>query len=289
MQSNQRRKFIQQASMLSLGALLLQRNSFASLLAGNKIFGIQVYSVKEDMAKDPKATLKQLSKYGYKKIESFEGPQGIFWGMTNKEYAAYLKGLGMQPTSSHCDISKDFERKAAEAAEIGMEYLICPYKGAQKSIDDYKRIADEFNQKGEICKKNGIRFAYHNHDYTFKLVGGQMPQDVLMNNTDANLVDFEMDMYWVVTAGASPEAYFKKYPGRFRLVHIKDRTKSAVSIFDSCNLGTGSIDYTKLIPIAEQYGVRHLMVEQEKYTDTTPMDAAKANAKYMRATLSSWD
>ena len=191
-----------------------------------KKFGIQLWSVRDDLAKDPKAVLKQLSGYGYKQIESFEGSKGMFWGMSHTEFKKQMDDLGMKIISSHCDIGKDFEKKAAEAAEIGMKYLICPWKGPQKSLDNFKQFADEFNQKGEICKKNGIRFAYHNHDYSFTAMDGQFPQDIMMKNTDASLVDFEMDMYWVVTGGQDIEAWLKKYPNRFRLCHVKDRTKN---------------------------------------------------------------
>jgi hypothetical protein len=103
----------------------------------------------------------------------------------------------MKMISSHCNINNKFEEKAADAASIGMKYLICPYLGPQKTIDDFKKAADNFNAKGEICKKNGLRFAYHNHGYSFQALDGQMPQDVMMQNTDPSLVDFEMDMYWV--------------------------------------------------------------------------------------------
>jgi sugar phosphate isomerase/epimerase len=99
-------------------------------------------------------------------------------------------------------MNKDFEQKAAQAGEIGMKYLICPFLGPQKSMDDFKRFADQFNKSGEICKKNGLRFAYHNHGYSFQPLDGQLPQDVMMTSTDASLVDYEMDIYWVVTAGS---------------------------------------------------------------------------------------
>src|SRR5690606_16975749 len=130
-----------------------------------------------------------------------------------------------------------------EAAEIGMAYLIDPWVGPQKSIDDFKRIADTFNERGRICRQNGIRFAYHNHGYSFQAVDGQLPQDVMMQNTDPELVDFQMDVYWIVTAGQDPNHWFKKYPGRWKLSHLKDREKNASASKEdaTCVLGTGSI------------------------------------------------
>jgi sugar phosphate isomerase/epimerase len=245
-------------------------------------FGLQLYTLKDDLPKDPKGVLKQVSSFGYKQVEGYEGKDGIFWGMSNTDFKKYMDELGMTFVSSHCDINKDFEKKAADAAAIGMKYLICPWKGPQKKLDDFKKFADEFNQKGEICKKNGIRFAYHNHDYTFKELEGQMPQDVLMNGTDAALVDYEMDIYWVVAAGQDPEAWLTKYKNRFPLCHVKDRTKGATEAADSCTLGQGSIDFPKLLKTASQNGMQYYIVEQEKYEGTTPLKAADDDAQYMK-------
>ena len=208
-----------------------------------KEFGIQLWSVRDDLAKDPKSVLKQLSSYGYKQIESFEGEKGMFWGMSNTEFKSYMDELGMKIVSSHCDINKDFEKKAADAASIGMKYLICPWKGPQENLDAFKNFAEEFNQKGEICKKNGIRFAYHNHDYSFITMNGEMGQDVMMKNTDPNLVDFELDMYWVVAGGQDIETWLKKYPKRFRLGHVKDRKKDAPLTEKRCKCCCGYRKY----------------------------------------------
>jgi sugar phosphate isomerase/epimerase len=189
--------------------------------------------------------------------------------------------------SSHCDINKDFEKKAAQAGEIGMKYLISPWIGPQKTADDFKKFAETFNKKGEVCKKNGIRFAYHNHGYTFKEIEGQMPQDLLMTATDPALVDFEMDIYWVVTAGADPEAWLKKYPNRFTLCHVKDRTKGADPKEEdaSCDLGTGSIDFSKVLNIASANGMKHYILEQERYDNSTPLKSAEAGAAYLKKLL----
>lgn len=245
-------------------------------------FGLQLYTLRDDLPKDPKGVIKQVASFGYKQIEGYEGPKGMFWGMSNTDFKKYMDDLGVVFVSSHCDINKDFEKKAAEAAAIGMKYLICPYLGPQKTLDDYKRHAENFNKKGEICKKNGIRFAYHNHDYSFKPVDGQMPQDVMMGITDPSTVDYELDMYWVVAAGQDTEAWLKKYPNRFRLCHVKDRTKGATEAADSCTLGEGSIDYPRILKTAKDNGMEYYIVEQEKYTGTTPLKAVEANAAYMK-------
>ncbi|WP_315819255.1 hypothetical protein [Paraflavitalea speifideaquila] len=132
--------------------------------------------------------------------------------MSNKEFKKFADDLGITMVSTHCDINNNFERKAAEAGEIGMKYLISPYIGAQKTLDDYKKFADKFNALGDICKKNGLRFAYHNHGYTFTALDGVMPQDTLMQNTNPDTVDFEMDIYWVATPGEDPITWLKNTP-----------------------------------------------------------------------------
>ena len=282
-----RNEFLKLSGGLALGGLTSKSGfaSFAGEAAKLKSFGIQLWSVRDDLAKDHKEVLKQLSSYGYKQIESFEGDKGIFWGMSNTEFKAEMDKLGMKIISSHCDINKDFEKKAAEAAAIGMKYLICPYKGPQKDLDAFKKFADEFNQKGEICKKSGIRFAYHNHDYSFATMNGEMGQDVMMKNTDASLVDFELDMYWVVAAGQDIETWLKKYPKRFRLCHVKDRKKGAplTDKDESVVVGTGSIDYPRILKTAKKLGMEYYIIEQEKWEGTTPMQAAQADAVYMKA------
>lgn len=247
-------------------------------------FGIQLYTLRDDLPKDPKGLIKQVADMGYKQIESFEGNKGIFWGMSNTEFKKYLDDLGLTAVSSHCDIRKDFEKKAAQAGEIGMKYLICPAIGAQKTLDDYKRFADTFNKCGDICKKNGLRFAYHNHDYSFKTLDGQVPQDVLIQNTSADTVDYEMDIYWVVTAGADPLAWFDKYPNRFRLCHVKDRSKTAAAGEGdaSVDLGTGSIDFAKVLARAKEKGMEYFIVEQERYENSTPLKSAQVDAEYLK-------
>lgn len=286
---NSRRKFIKITGGVTTGFALSGLSGlsyFSSCEETGKLkkFGIQLYTLRDVVPKDPKGVLKQLASFGYTQIESYEGPQGMFWGMSNTDFKKYMDELGMSIVSSHCDINKDFEKKAAEAAAIGMKYLICPWKGPQKSLDDFKKFTDEFNQKGEICKKNGIRFAYHNHDYTFKPLEGQMPQDVLMNGTDASLVDFELDMYWVAAANQDIEAWLKKYPNRFRLCHVKDRSKTpgADNGKNSVDLGTGSINWSNVLKTAKANGMEYFIVEQEAYPNGTSLEASKVNAEYMK-------
>jgi sugar phosphate isomerase/epimerase len=281
--NNSRRDFLRNTGLAGLALSMPFKNELMAMSGAGNSFGIQLWSVKQALYKDTLGVLKQLAANGYKKIEGFEGDKGLFWGMKHTELKKVMDDLGMSFVSSHCEISKDFETKAAQAGEIGMKYLICPHKGAQPSIDNYKKFADEFNACGEIAKKHGIKFAYHNHDYSFVPMNGIVPQDVMMENTDAKIVDFEMDMYWTTVAGVNALAYMDKYPNRFKLVHVKDLVKTNTPEgHESCIIGKGTIDYKSLLPAVAKLGIQHMIVEQEAYTGTNELDAAKADAAYMK-------
>lgn len=270
------------AAGIALPATVLGKSVRLFSPGGISEFGIQLYSVKEAMADDPKGTLEKLSSYGYKHIESFEGASGMFWGMSNTEFKAFVEDLGMKIVSSHCSTNENFESKAEKAAEIGMEYLISPWIGPQKTIAAYKQFADKFNQWGEICKQNGLKFAYHNHAYTFEETEGQIPQKVLMDSTDPDLVDFELDIYWVVAGGADPEEYLKKYKNRFTLCHVKDYKKKSDGDGHSTILGTGTIDWKEVLQTAQENGMKYFIVEQEEYRNTTPLEAINENAQFLK-------
>ena len=247
-------------------------------------FGLQLYTLRDDLPKDPKGVLKQVADMGYKQIEGFEGKMGLWWGMTHTEFKKYIDDLGLTMISTHCNINENFEKKAAEAKEVGLKYLIDPWFGPQKTLDAYKKHADVFNQKGEICKKNDMRFAYHNHGYSFEKLDGQYPQDIFMQNSNPELVDFEMDIFWVEVPGEDPITWLQKYPNRFRLCHIKDREKGAQKGDGktSTDLGTGSLDYKKILRVAKENGMEYYIVEQEKFTNSTPLKSAKVDADYLK-------
>lgn len=264
--------------------LACKSSSIMGNSAKTRDFGLQLWTIQDAMYKDPQDTLKQVAAMGYKQIESFEGKNGIFWGMKNTDFKKLMDDLGMKIISSHCDIDKDFDRKVGEAAEIGMKYLIDPWYGPQKNIDLFKKEADKFNERGATCKRAGLRFAYHNHDYPFVPIDGQLPLDVMIQYSNADLVDFEMDIYWVVTAGQDPEKWFEKYPNRFRLCHVKDRKKNT-PLTDkdaSCVAGQGEIDFPKILKIGKKKGLEYYIIEQEHFDGMTTLEAAKANADYMK-------
>ena len=296
--STTRRKFIRQASALGSSSLLLpqwactpqttsettpKEEVEAPRVPSLAAFGIQLYTLRDLFPDDPKGILKQVADMGFTQIEGYEGDQGMFWGMSHTDFKAYVDGLGLDFVASHCKVEENFEEKAAQAAEIGLKYLICPYIGPQDSMEGFKKWTEKFNACGEICKKNGIRFAYHNHAYSFQELEGLIPQEYMMENTDSDLVDFELDMYWVVTGQADLIGYLEKYPNRFRLCHIKDRMKNAEPTEQqaSCDLGTGSIDYPHILKVAADNGMQYFILEQERYDNSTPLDSAKVGAEYL--------
>jgi sugar phosphate isomerase/epimerase len=319
-----RRNFIQKAGIYAATPLLINEllacsgkgNSettdstaikASAAKAGLDTFGIQLWTVKEEIAKDPKATLKALASYGYKQIESCDTGKGIFWGMTASDFKKYLDEVGLTIISSHCnpdfttkkEKEDEFKKLADDAASIGMKYLINPFPGETiSSSKEYKILADGLNRQGEICKAAGLKMAYHNHHIEFlTLADHGIGEEILLNGTDPNLVDFELDLYWVVKAGNKPKDWFAKYPNRFKLVHVKDfyspekmaeiQSKEKQNGFwpvgGSTELGKGRIDFPTILAEAKSAGVEYFVVEQERFDGSTPLDSAKLDADYMKA------
>jgi sugar phosphate isomerase/epimerase len=279
-----RKTFLKMSGLLAggaaIGTLPFLKGCSPAQSSSQTDFGLQLYTLRDVITEDPEATLRQIADFGYNKIESYDGPMGMWWGMGNTGYKNLLDELGMTAISSHANVFEEFERKANEAAEIGMTFIVCPWVGPQESMDDFREIAGQFNEMGEIANDLGLRFAYHNHAYSFEELEGELPQDVMMENTDPELVEYQMDIYWVVAAGHDPAEWMQKYPGRFTTCHVKDLAPGDEP--ESTVLGTGSIDFTKLLPVAAEYGMEEFIVEQEVYTGTTPIDAIRDNATYMK-------
>jgi sugar phosphate isomerase/epimerase len=247
-----------------------------------KTFGLQLYTIRDIFEKDPKGAIKQISTFGYKQLEGYERSLGLFWGMKNTEFKKYIEDLGMEFIASHCDTDNDLERKSSEAAAIGMKYLIHAWDGNCKTIDDYKKLAETFNKQAEVCKRNGVGYAFHNHYYSFQKMEDQFPQDILLQNTDPYIVDFEFDLGWAVAAGEDPVTWLEKYPDRFRLCHIKDRTKGSTKMEDTCDLGTGSIDFPRILKVAKKNGMQYYIAEQEHYP-VSSLKSAEVNVEYMKS------
>jgi sugar phosphate isomerase/epimerase len=247
----------------------------------NNNFALQLWSVKDEMAQAPQRTIEQVASFGYPQIETFEGEQGLCWGMAPGAFKTFVNDLGMEIVAGHCDVFKDFERKVAEAAEAGLRYLVCAWLGPNENLGFYQRAAERFNVCGELCRQAGLGFAYHNHDYSFLPVAGRLPIELLMQETDPALVQFEMDIFWVVVAGHDPVEWLQKQPARWPLLHLKDRAdRPAGSPPESTLLGQGTIDFAGILGGME-HTPAYLIVEQEQFAGTTPLAAAEANARYL--------
>ncbi len=243
-------------------------------------FGLQLYSARDIIGKDPKGVIKQIADLGYKEIEGYQGDQGVFWSMTPKEFKAYIDELGMNFVSTHADTTKDLEKLAGECAEAGLTYVLQPYIGQQPSVDEWKKRADEFNKRGEICNKAGVKFGYHNHAYSFEPVDGQLGQEILLDNTDPSLVTYELDMCWISAANKDIESHLLKYQGRYELCHVKDLVREPEP--HSTDLGAGIIDYPKVLKVAQTVGIKHYIVEQEEYPESI-MASLAIDAEYMKS------
>ncbi len=216
-----RREFLKTIGVLSAGTMVLQ--AFPSCM-NKKEIGLQLYTLRDTIGKDTLNTLQQVSKIGYRHIEPY-GFDGNFFGIPALEFRQIVEDLGMRITSTHTGITSENADAYLEAASrTGMEYIVLPSPGGRpaSSANDVKKMAEEMNIIGEKSRIAGIRFGYHNHDREFKSESGKMFYDILLHETDPDLVCFELDIFWIIKGGCDPVAYFLKYPGRFALWHVKD-------------------------------------------------------------------
>lgn len=268
-----RRTFIQSAALAVAGAGLASTSVWAA--AGSKYknkVGLQLYSLRDIIFKDPKAVLKTVADFGYKELETFGYKDGTLFGMPVKEYGDYVKSLGMKTMSGHYGIdllSKDWDKACADARSLGQQYVVVPWLNQEyySTLDVLKKTCATINKGAEVAKKNGLRMGYHNHAFEFQQVEGQTMLDVMLKELDPKLVSIEMDIFWVVNAGQDPIAYFEKYPGRFEQWHVKDMDKTDKS--RNADVGTGAIDYKKIFAAAKKSGMKHFYIEQETYPNNS--------------------
>lgn len=293
-----RRKFLQQGSLAALATITLP--AWASAAAKKKfITGVQLYSVREEMRKDPLGTLKAVAEMGYKNVEHANYVNRKFYGYTATEFKKLLDDLGMKMPSghtvmgaSHWDASKkDFtdswKYTIEDAAIVGQELVISPSleSGLRKSKDDLLRFMEVFNKCGELCKKSGMRFGYHNHDFEFtQMMGDETMYEVMLNNTDPSMVTQQFDMGNLYGTGADALAIVKKYPGRFVSMHVKDEIKRANGNgYESTILGKGVQKVKEIIDEGlKNGGTIHFIVEQEAYQGIPPMDCIREDLKVMK-------
>jgi len=271
-----RRGFLKNTGTFAAGSMLLP--SFAKTSKKIDNIGIQLYTVRKEMLANATGTLKQLAALGIKQIESAGSEKGYYYGLQPKEMKQICADLGMKLSSGHIHLDDKWQQTMEDAVASGQEYLICssmPNSG--QTVDNYKKTAAAFNKAGEDCKKINIKFGYHNHEFEFEQENGQVLYDVLLNNTDANLVHMELDLGWVVATGNDPLTYFKNHPGRFPLWHLKDMDLQKKQ---STEFGKGGLNILQILQHSKQSGMKYFYVEQEEYTHS-PMESMKENMDYL--------
>jgi sugar phosphate isomerase/epimerase len=254
--------------------------------------GLQLYTVRDLMKQDFDGTIAGVAKIGYKELE-FAG----YHGKSPKEVRALLDANGLTSPSAHHSIElldKNLQEILDGAQVIGQKFIVCPYLDAKsRTADGYKHLAESCNRVGEATKKAGIQFAYHNHSFEFEKVDGldgKLPFDYLLAQTDPKLVEIEMDLCWMNVAGQDPVSYFKKFSGRFPLIHVKDWSKEGSGSRDYegavghpvtghiTNVGGGSIDFKKIFAQSGKAGIEHYFVEND---DAKSLDDPKASYDYL--------
>jgi len=289
-----RRSFLKTTSLASTG--ILMQPSFFKF--DHKYTGLQLYTVRDAMQADAAGTLAKVAALGFNSVEgaTYTGTQQ-FYGMSSSEFSALLKKNGLIMPSAHYRLGEekqkgedvkgtilhDWDKAVDDAAAVGIKYMVCAYLAEEERLgaDRYKNLSDQFNKAAERCKKAGIQFCYHNHDFEFVEQNGKLPYDTLLQNTDKKLVQMEIDLYWIYKAGHDPIALFNKYPGRFPLWHVKDMDKTAEKNFTE--VGNGTIDFKKLFKLADKAGLKYYFVEQDK-TPGSPFDSIKMSIDYIRKT-----
>ncbi len=247
--------------------------------------GLALYTVRDEMSKDPVKTLKTVAASGYAYIEAAGYDKGNYYGLSPQEFRKVLKQLGLQAVSTHqgAITLKNADKQFSAAKEVGFEFLVIPippmgmftYDNATKtmgmkgSVEDLAKI---LNELGEKATANGLKLLYHNHDFELKPnKEGITPLRYLLEHTDPEHVNFEMDLFWVVKAGADPLHYFEKYPGRFKAWHVKDMGENGLF----APVGVGTIDFGRILQQKERSGMQYYFVEQDMTFDRSPLEAIK--------------
>ncbi|TWF41666.1 sugar phosphate isomerase/epimerase [Chitinophaga polysaccharea] len=296
-----RRNFLLKGSLAIAGTALLPKSLLAAA-ASKPILGIQLYSIREDMKKDPAGTLKQLATMGYKYVEHAGYSNRKFYGYSATEFKKRLGDLGLSMPSGHTVMRKDhwdtakkdftdeWKQTVEDAATVGQHFVISPWldESLRKNYDDFKAYMDVFNKSGALCKRSGMKFGYHNHDFEFsQQLNGQKIFDLILTSTDPALVAQQLDIGNMYHAGGIALDIIKKYPGRFELMHVKDEIKSAKgemgSSYESTVLGKGVIPVKEVIDLGKQSGgTCYFIIEQESYQGQAPLDAVKVDLQIMK-------
>ncbi len=231
-----------------------------------KIIGIQLYTLRDLVKEDLEGTLKSIAQIGYNSVEAAGYYNGKFYNLSPTAYKKIVRENGLISISTHTAIDpKNAQLVIDNSLSAGMAYIVLPSIGKEfrNTLDDYKKLADKFNIIGELCKNSGIEFAYHNHAFEFEVMEGIIPYNILLERTEPELVSFQLDTYWMVYGGYDPVTYFKNYPGRFELWHIKDM--DSTSKRESTEVGKGTLDFKAIFASKEIAGMKYYFVEQESF------------------------
>ena len=297
-----RRSFLKSSTLAVAGTSLLSKISFASSnFADSEIVGIQLYSIRDDMSKDPLGTLKQLAEMGYKYVEHANYRDRKFYGYAPKEFKKILDDLGLKMPSGHTvlgtqhwdETKKEFtdlwKNTVEDAAIMGQKYVISPWldNKYRKDRDGLLKFMEVFNKSGELCKRWGMKFGYHNHDFEFsEKLGGEVLYDIMLKNTEPDLVIQQLDTGNLYNGGAKAQDIVNKYPGRFLSLHVKDEiaATSGNEKYESTILGKGIVNLKEVIDYVRKTtkGV-HYIIEQESYQGKTPLECAKEDLAVMKS------
>lgn len=281
-------KFIKPLLMLS-AIFAVALFSFTSYQSEKPFGGLALYTVRDAMTKEARATLEKVAQAGYVNIESAGYNNGKFYNLSPADFKALLQEMKLTPISAHQG-SVNFEnvdQQIADLKAVGFKYFVIPvppmnlfyFDNVNKKMamkGGAKNLADILTKLGEKCKAAGLELLYHNHDFEFvKDADGNVVIDYLLENCDPKLVNFQMDLYWVTKAGADPVAYFKRYPGRFKIWHVKDM--DAQGRF--APVGNGSIDFKRILANKKLSGMKYYYVEQDACFNETPLEAIQISHK----------
>ena len=277
-----RRLFINRLTLAAAGGLCLpEPHALARAAAGRKLsrIGMQLYTVRRELAKDFGGTLAKVAALGYREVE-FAG----YFGHKAAEVRSLLRRLKLDAPAAHVQLSElrgDLRPLAEAARAVGHRYLLVAWLPPEerRTLDDYRRLADLFNEAGAALGREGLQFAYHNHDFEFAPLEGQVPYDLLLERTDPRAVKLELDLYWTVKGGASPVEYFERHPGRFHLLHVKDMDATPRRFF--ADVGRGTIDFKSIFARSNKAGVRHYFVENDEPAGS-PFDSLRVSIEYLR-------
>jgi len=293
-----RRTFLKNSAVLIAGTTLLSKTAFASSKP-NEILGLQLYSVRDDMKKDPIGTLTQLAKMGYKNVEHANYINRKFYGYTAAEFKKILDDLGLKMPSGHTVMGKnhwDADKKVfsdswkytiEDAGYMGQKYVISPSmeESMRTTYDDMLRYMDVFNKCGELCQKSGMKFGYHNHYFEFsEKLNNIKVFDIMMKNMDPKLVIMQLDIGNMYIAGAKALDILGQYPGRFEMLHVKDEIAvNTPEKFESAILGKGIIPTKEAIDLGRKIGgTTVFIIEQESYQNATALESVKEDLAVMK-------